>query len=77
VEFLQHEVARVEEQRRTAAAGGGNGGRTAAVAEQRTEQRQRRRRKGIPRGLVCNFRKLQGPPGKEEFNHYSRAQTKM
>jgi hypothetical protein len=29
------------------------------------------------RGLVCNFRKLQGLLGKEEFNHYSRAQIKM
>jgi hypothetical protein len=42
-----------------------------------TEQRQRRKTKGIFRGLVCNFRKLQGPLGKEEFNHYSRAQIKM
>jgi hypothetical protein len=41
------------------------------------EQHQRRKRKGIFQGLVCNFRKLQGPLGKEEFNHYSRTQTKM
>jgi hypothetical protein len=59
------------------AAGGGKGGRTAAVAEQRTERRQRRKRKGISRGLVYNFRKLQGPFGKEELNHCSRVQTKM
>jgi hypothetical protein len=41
-----------------------------------TEEHQRRKRKGISRGLVCNFRKLQGPFGKEEFNHCSRAQIK-
>jgi hypothetical protein len=42
-----------------------------------TEQRQRRKRKGVSQGLIRNFRELQGPPGKEEFNLCSRAQTKM
>jgi hypothetical protein len=50
---------------------------TAAVAEQKIEQRQRRKKKGISRGLICNFRKLQGPLGKDKFNHCSRAQKKM
>jgi hypothetical protein len=48
---------------------------TAAVAEQKIEQRQRRKKKGISRGLICNFRKLQGPLGKNKFNYCSRAQT--
>jgi hypothetical protein len=48
---------------------------TAAVAEQKIEQRQRRKKKGISRGLICNFRKLQGPLGKDKFNYCSRAQT--
>jgi hypothetical protein len=60
---LQQEVART-----------GNSGEPQC---REAEQRQRRKRKGISRGLVCNFRKLQGPLGKEEFNHCSRAQTKM
>jgi hypothetical protein len=60
------------------AAGGGEGVRNSGGLQSRkTEQRQRRKRKGVSQGLVCNFRKLQGPLGKEEFNHCSRAQTKM
>jgi hypothetical protein len=76
--FLQQEVARV-----------GNRGElqqqeVARVGDQRwlqsrnraeTEPRQRKKRKGISQGLVCDFRKLQGPLGKNKFNHYSRAQT--
>jgi hypothetical protein len=57
------------------AAGGGEGGGTAVPAEQRIEQRQRRKKKGIFQGLVCNFRNLQGPLGKNKFNYCSRAQT--
>jgi hypothetical protein len=63
VEIFQQEVA-----------GTGNSGEPQFRG---AEQRQRRKTKGISRGLVCNFRKLQGPLGKEEFNHYSRAQIKM
>jgi hypothetical protein len=40
-----------------------------------TEEHQRRKRKGISQGLVCNFRNLQGPLGKNKFNYCSRAQT--
>jgi hypothetical protein len=61
--FLQQEVARE-----------GNSGEPQCSE---AKQRQRRKRKEISRGLVCNFRKLQGPLGKEEFNHCSRAQRKM
>jgi hypothetical protein len=50
---------------------------TAAGCRAETEQRQRRKRKAVSQGFICNFRELQGPLGKEEFNHYSRAQTKM
>jgi hypothetical protein len=57
------------------AAGGGEGGGTAVPAEQRIERRQRRKKKGISQGLVCNFRNLQGPLGKNKFNYCSRAQT--
>jgi hypothetical protein len=58
------------------AAGCGKDGRHSGSCRAETEQRQRRKRKGISRGLVCNFRKLQGPFGKKEFNHCSRAQIK-
>jgi hypothetical protein len=60
------------------AAGGGKGGwNSGGLQSSETKQRQRSKRKGVSQGLVCNFRELQGPPGKEEFNHCSRAQTKM
>jgi hypothetical protein len=58
------------------AAGGGNRN-SGELQSSETEQRQRRKRKGVSQGLVCDFRKLQGPLGKNNFNHYSRAQTKM
>jgi hypothetical protein len=61
VENLQQEVARTVG--------------TAVGCRAGTEQRQRRKTKGISQGLICNFRKLQGPLGKNKFNHCSRAQT--
>jgi hypothetical protein len=59
------------------AAGGGDDGRHSGGCRAKTEQRQRRKKKGISQGLICNFRKLQGPLGKDKFNHCSRAQKKM
>jgi hypothetical protein len=49
----------------------------AAGCRAEKEQRQRRKRKAVSQGLICNFRELQGPLGKEDFNHCSRAQTRM
>jgi hypothetical protein len=48
---------------------------TAVGCRAGTEQRQRRKKKGISQGLVCKFRNLQGPFGKNKFNYCSRAQT--
>jgi hypothetical protein len=46
---------------------------TAAAAEQRAEGARGGRERGFSQGLVCSFRELQGPLGKEEFNHCFRA----
>jgi hypothetical protein len=37
---------------------------------------QRRRTSGIPQGLICNFRKLQGPVCKARISHQSKSLMK-